>query len=113
MMSTCCGSVSLQPYDWVIGRREGACQDLASIAHANRGEKVVGEWAGGRTSWIAVSPRVLRLESLYNQHVCDGCQKTLRGLLEFSRLLGEEVESRISEVRHNVFRQHILEHITQ
>ena len=49
------------------------------------------------------------LESLYNQHVCDGCQKTLRGLLEFSRLLGEEVESRISEVRHNVFRQHITQ----
>ena len=50
------------------------------------------------------------LEPLYNQHLCHGCQTTLRSLLGFSRLLGKKVEGIISEVRHNnVFRQHVTQ----
>jgi hypothetical protein len=43
------------------------------------------------------------LESLYIDHVCSTCRSTLRGLPEFSRLLGKEVEKRISEVRAKIF----------
>jgi hypothetical protein len=36
----------------------------------------------------------------YKMEVCDHCRLTLLGLPEFSRLLGDEIERRISEVRH-------------
>jgi hypothetical protein len=35
-----------QPGDWVIGRRKGACQDLASITRASRRE------SGWGVGWV-------------------------------------------------------------
>ena len=51
------------------------------------------------------------LDPFYKEKVCDNCQLTLRGLPEFSRLLGEEVERRVSEVgdHDNIFHQHITQ----
>ena len=49
------------------------------------------------------------LDISYKQNVCDRCQLTLLGLPEFSRLVGEEVERRVSEVRHYRFLQHITQ----
>jgi hypothetical protein len=50
------------------------------------------------------------LEPFYKENVCDSCQLTLRGLPKFSRLLGHEIERRVSMVRHNIiFHQHIIQ----
>jgi len=38
------------------------------------------------------------LKTVYDKHVCVSCQTTMRAVSEFSRLLGKEVERRISEV---------------
>ena len=40
------------------------------------------------------------LEPSYKGKACQTCWYTLLGLPEFSRLLGDEVERRVSEVRH-------------
>ena len=49
------------------------------------------------------------LDNFYKQNVCDRCRLTLLGLPDFSRLLREEVERRVSEVRHYRFLQHITQ----
>ncbi|KAI9458182.1 hypothetical protein BJY52DRAFT_1223579 [Lactarius psammicola] len=40
------------------------------------------------------------LQPSVNEEACDSCRRTLIGLPEFIRLLGEEVERRVSKVRH-------------
>jgi hypothetical protein len=45
----------------------------------------------------------------YKVEACDRCQLTLLGLPEFSRLLGDEIERRVSEVRHYSFTQLITQ----
>ena len=42
----------------------------------------------------------------YKVGVCNQCQLTLLGLPEFIRLLGDEIDRRISEVRYYAFTQH-------
>ena len=50
------------------------------------------------------------LRSAYNENACHICKNSLFGLPEFVRLLGEEVERRVSEVRH--FLAHFLDNLT-
>ena len=97
----CPPSSLCQPgYAYCIGNDESACIWTAPPAYyeyITRAHKVLLE----HPCREAVTNHIF-LEPSYKGKACQTCWYTLLGLPEFSRLLGDEVERRVSEVRHSI-----------